>query len=80
MFEVVKIPLGININTIRVLYLLPPDGVSKSAVLVIIPGESYTWGGSSLYDCTVLADRGRLIVVTLNYRLGILGEFRTIYP
>lgn len=44
------------------------------AVVVVIPGESYTWGSGSAYDGSVLANRGNLIVVTLNYRLGILGE------
>lgn len=37
-------------------------------------GESYQWGSSSLYDGSVLAALGKVIVVTINYRLGILGE------
>jgi len=45
-------------------------------VVVIIHGESFTWGSGSAYDGKVLADEGKLIVVTLNYRLGILGELQ----
>ncbi|XP_068213964.1 LOW QUALITY PROTEIN: fatty acyl-CoA hydrolase precursor, medium chain-like [Palaemon carinicauda] len=42
-------------------------------VVVFIHGESFEWGSSSLYDGSVLAALGKVIVVTLNYRLGILG-------
>nr|XP_045606459.1 neuroligin-1-like [Procambarus clarkii] len=44
-------------------------------VAVFVHGESYEWGASSLYDGSVLAALGRVIVVTINYRLGILGFF-----
>ncbi|ROT80931.1 putative neuroligin-4, Y-linked-like protein [Penaeus vannamei] len=44
-------------------------------VVVYVHGESYEWGSASLYDGSVLAALGRLIVVTINYRLGILGFF-----
>ncbi|XP_042222593.1 neuroligin-2-like [Homarus americanus] len=44
-------------------------------VVVFVHGESYEWGSSSLYDGSVLAALGRVIVVTINYRLGILGFF-----
>ncbi|XP_064079174.1 neuroligin-4, X-linked-like isoform X1 [Macrobrachium nipponense] len=44
-------------------------------VVVFIHGESYEWGSSSLYDGSVLAALGKVIVVTINYRLGILGFF-----
>ena len=43
-------------------------------MLVIVHGESYAWGSGSVYDGTELARHGNLVVVTLNYRLGILGE------
>ncbi|XP_068214014.1 neuroligin-4, Y-linked-like [Palaemon carinicauda] len=41
-------------------------------VVVFIHGESFEWGSSSLYDGSVLAALGKVIMVTLNYRLGIL--------
>lgn len=46
-------------------------------VLVYIHGDSYVWGAGSLYDGTVLSSYGELVVVTLNYRLGILGKYLT---
>ena len=32
------------------------------------------WGSGNLYDGAVLASVGQVVVVTLNYRLGILGK------
>ena len=43
-------------------------------VMLFVHGESYSWGSGNLYDGRVLASRGSAIVVTLNYRLGILGN------
>lgn len=45
----------------------------KLPVLVFIHGESFEWNSGNPYDGTVLASYGDMIVVTLNYRLGILG-------
>ena len=42
--------------------------------MVYIHGESFEWGGSNAYDGSVLAARGEVIVVTMNYRLGPLGK------
>lgn len=42
--------------------------------LVYVHGESYEWNSGNPYDGTVLASSGRIIVVTINFRLGILGE------
>lgn len=39
-----------------------------------IHGESYEWNSGNPYDGSILASYGRVIVVTLNFRLGILGE------
>jgi len=50
------------------------DGARSLAVLVFVHGESYDIGSGNAYDASVLAVVGRLIVITLNYRLGILGE------
>lgn len=38
-------------------------------------GESYEWNSGNPYDGSVLASYGQVLVVTINYRLGILGEF-----
>lgn len=52
------------------------EGVAdrKLPVIVFLHGESFEWNGGNPYDGTVLASYAELIVVTLNYRLGILGE------
>lgn len=44
------------------------------ATVVYIHGESYEWNSGNPYDGTVLAAHGNVIVVTINFRLGILGE------
>lgn len=46
----------------------------KLPVLVFIHGESFEWNSGNPYDGSVLASYADMIVVTLNYRLGILGE------
>ncbi|XP_021708458.1 neuroligin-4, X-linked [Aedes aegypti] len=45
----------------------------KLPVIVFLHGESFEWNSGNPYDGTVLASYGELVVVTLNYRLGILG-------
>lgn len=47
----------------------------KLPVLVFIHGESFEWNSGNPYDGSVLASYGDMIVVTLNYRLGILGIY-----
>ena len=34
----------------------------------------YDWGSGNLYDGSVLASVGKVVVVTLNFRLGVLGK------
>jgi len=60
---------------------LEPQIASQRAVMVWIHGGFSNWGSSSveskrrisLYDGQYLAERGDVVVVTLNYRLGPLG-------
>lgn len=47
---------------------------STLPVTVLVHGESYSWGAGHLMDGGLLASKSRMIVVTLNYRLGILGN------
>nr|UUB32787.1 carboxylesterase COEL1 [Dendroctonus rhizophagus] len=42
-------------------------------VIVFLHGESFEWNSGNPYDGSVLAAYGQVIVVTLNFRLGILG-------
>lgn len=47
----------------------------KLPVMVFLHGESFEWNSGNPYDGTVLASYSEIVVVTLNYRLGILGKF-----
>lgn len=42
--------------------------------LVFVHGESYEWSSGNAYDGTTLAANGNIIVVTINFRLGVLGK------
>lgn len=48
----------------------------KLPVIVFLHGESFEWNSGNPYDGTVLASYSEVVVVTLNYRIGLLGEFR----
>lgn len=43
-------------------------------VMVYIHGESFSWGSGNIHDGRVLATYGKVVVVTINYRLGVLGN------
>lgn len=43
-------------------------------VMVYIHGGSYMEGTGNMMDGSVLASYGNVVVVTLNYRIGILGD------
>ncbi|XP_014675706.1 PREDICTED: neuroligin-1-like [Priapulus caudatus] len=45
--------------------------------MVFIHGESYEWNSGNPYDGSVLASVGKVIVITINFRLGILGFLST---
>lgn len=49
-------------------------GKIKYPVLVFIHGDSYDWGSGNAYDGTILAALYNVIVITINYRLGIFGN------
>jgi len=53
------------------------EGKSKLAVMVFIHGGAFISGSNSitLYDSRFLAEKGNLIIVNLNYRLGPFGSF-----
>ena len=50
---------------------------TKLPVMLFVHGESYSWGAGNLYDGRVLASYGHVLVVTVNYRLGVLGFLNT---
>ncbi|CAH0726626.1 unnamed protein product, partial [Brenthis ino] len=45
--------------------------------LVFVHGDSYEWSSGNAYDGTTLAAHGDIIVVTINFRLGVLGFLKT---
>ena len=49
----------------------------RMPVIVFIHGESYEWNSGNPYDGSVLASYGQVIVITINYRLGLLGFLKT---
>lgn len=51
----------------------------KLPVMVYIHGESYSWNSGNPYDGSVLASYGNIVVVTINFRLGLLGKYVYIY-
>uniref|UniRef100_A0A4W2HIY3 Neuroligin 4 X-linked n=1 Tax=Bos indicus x Bos taurus TaxID=30522 RepID=A0A4W2HIY3_BOBOX len=53
------------------------DQNSKKPVMVYIHGGSYMEGTGNMIDGSILASYGNVIVITINYRLGILGFLST---
>uniref|UniRef100_A0A8C4N575 Carboxylesterase type B domain-containing protein n=1 Tax=Eptatretus burgeri TaxID=7764 RepID=A0A8C4N575_EPTBU len=60
-------------------HILPLDirDSGPRPVMVYIHGGSYLEGTGNMYDGSVLASYGNVIVVTINYRLGVLGFLST---
>lgn len=52
----------------------------KKPVMLFIHGGSYMEGSGNMFDGSVLAAYGNVIVVTMNYRLGVLGKFGVLHP
>lgn len=46
----------------------------KKPVMLFIHGGSYMEGSGNMFDGSVLSAYGNVIVVTMNYRLGVLGK------
>ncbi|XP_067665661.1 carboxylesterase 5A-like [Haliotis asinina] len=58
------------------LNVFAPTNGSKLPVMVWIHGGAYTYGSASEYDGRMLASRG-IVVVTVDYRLGVMGFLST---
>lgn len=74
-----NMPLTITRSDEDCLYLniYVPDRKSKIPVVVFLGGENYLTGRGDIYDGQKLAVKSGVIVVTLNYRLGIFGFLST---
>ncbi len=53
----------------------PPGDISKLPVMIWIHGGSNTSGYKGTYDFSRFAVRESIVIVTLNYRLGVFGWF-----
>jgi para-nitrobenzyl esterase len=64
-----------NEDCLRVNVSLPADlpPGERLPVLVWVHGGAFVGGGAELYRLDRLATRGRLVVVSFNYRLGVFG-------
>ena len=51
--------------------------VGGAPVLVFLHGGSFQWGSSSIFDGSKLAAAENMVVVSLNYRLGVFGMLPT---
>lgn len=56
------------------MYISEWNETSRLPVMVFVHGESYEIGTGNAYEGSVLASFGEVIVVTVNYRLGVLGK------
>lgn len=56
-------------------YAGPHLGAENLPVLIFVHGDSYEHGSGNAYDFSLFSSLGGVIVVTLNYRLGVLGRF-----
>lgn len=53
------------------------DTANGVPVLVFLHGGSFLWGSSSIFDGSKLAATEGMVVVSCNYRLGVLGMLPT---
>jgi len=44
------------------------------AVMVYVHGHTFSEGSGNFYDPSILSSFGDVIVITFNYRLGVLGK------
>jgi len=62
--------------------LTSSTSASLLPVVLFVHGEtSYSMGTGNAYDVSILSSYGSLVVITVNYRLGLLGEnIRLLLP
>lgn len=75
LFSLSPLSLYLSVQTQRT------DSANRAALatVVYIHGESFEWNAGNTYDGSVLAGHGNVIVVTINFRLGVLGESLSLY-
>ncbi|XP_076018987.1 neuroligin-3a isoform X2 [Genypterus blacodes] len=66
-----------NVNVLMMATLADIRDTGAKPVMVYIHGGSYMEGTGNMIDGSVLASYGNVIVITLNYRVGVLGFLST---
>lgn len=57
------------------MFAIASRGGNGLPVILFIHGETYELNSGSSYDGSVLSSYADLVVVTFNYRLGVLGMY-----
>lgn len=71
-------PASVNEDCLHLNVYAPASGADRARpVLVYIHGGGFWSGSGSYYDGAVLARKADAVVVTINYRLGVLGFLST---
>lgn len=68
-----------NVNVLIMAALADIRDTGAKPVMVYIHGGSYMEGTGNMIDGSVLASYGNVIVITLNYRVGVLGKHLFIF-
>ena len=63
-----------NVTKVLFCFIAADNDTELLPVILYIHGETYDFGTGNAYDGSVLASFGRVVVVTMNYRLGVLGK------
>ena len=58
------------------LSIFSASNTSLKAVVVFVQSENYEYGSGNAFDASVLSSTGDVIVVTLNFRLGLFGAHK----
>jgi Carboxylesterase family len=53
------------------------SSTEKPPVVVLVEAQTWQQSFANAIDASILATRGRLMVATVNFRLGVLGEYNT---
>ncbi len=70
-----ELPAGSESEDCLTLNVTTPATGRHKPVVVWVHGGGYFMGAGSNYDARRLAERGDVVVVTVNYRLGVFGFF-----
>lgn len=68
-----------TVNMLMTTTLADIRDTGAKPVMVYIHGGSYMEGTGNMIDGSVLASYGNVIVITLNYRVGVLGKHLFIF-